>query len=1161
MSDPVDRRRGSERRYASILFADISGFTAMSELLDPEDVTSTMNECFVLLEGIIRAHGGHVDKYLGDCVMAVFGVPHGLEDAPKHAVNAAIEIRNRVGELRGATSAGPPLQVHIGVNSGLVVAGDVGGVAKREFTVMGDTVNVASRLKDAAPIGSIWVGEETFRRTRDQFDYKQLRPLALKGKGEPVAAFELRSPKGQLHRPRLARADRTITSEIVGRQQEAEQLRGAIDEVVRGQGGVVNLVGEAGMGKSRLVADVTRAGATANLGAALVLEGRSLSMGQGLSFHPFVDLLRGWAGITEDDGEEWVRIKLESAVRELTPADADELIPFIATLMGLHLSGAHAERIEGIEGEALEKVIFKSMRGLVLRMASMRPVVLVFEDLHWADMSSVRLLEVLFRTAAKTRVLFVNVFRAQHEGIGAHLLKATAESCPGRSTVIALERLSDKECDVLIRNLLNLDEVPQALRALIRQHADGNPFFIEEVVRSLIDDGVIEYREGRFRITEHIHSVVIPKTIQDVVMARVDRLEERERQLLRVASVIGRNFYHRVLADLAGHYDELDADLAKLKERQLIFERQSRATGGHRRRAFAAETEYVFKHALAQETVYHSLLNKTRKDLHLQVARSIEHQFADRLNDFYGMLAYHYSRADSLEKAEEYLFKAGDEAARSAASSEALSYFQEASRLYLQLHGDGGDPARRAALEKNIGFALMNRGNLSQCIPHFDRALEAFGDRFPTRRAGALRHFAVDFCAVLARLYLPGWLFPRGRVKAHDLDVLEIRNARAFAQATSDPQRFFFDAIGGLRRLNRTDASAVPGACGIYAAGAAMFAFSGVSFDIGRRFLDVAREHIAPQQAGRDLFVCQAMEFIHSYLQGRWDAGYQIDDDLVEQGLRYGRLWDVTAYLGFCCSLSARQGDFDACRRFLDRIVEVNEVFAFDFGASHVHSQTAILLLEQRRLREALEAIAVYYESRDEEVLNVLALGMRAKAQLLLADRDGAAATLQEAAGVIARAGQVPPWHRSAYVLSRLRLDLLDLQAAGTTRGSASRAERRQAVSSLKTVLRIAAKVGEMRPEAFRLAGRLRWLLGDRKASFDWWTRSIAEAKRLGARPELARTYREVAAALFQGEGAAGWLDGMDAHAYLTTARELFTAMDLAWDCERVEEIGRAAAA
>jgi len=1157
MSEPSDRRRGSERRYASVLFADISGFTAMSELLDPEDVTATMNECFGFVEAIVKSHGGHVDKYLGDCVMAVFGVPQGLEDAPKHAVNAAIEIRNRIGTLRSERSTDPPLGIHIGVNSGLVVAGDVGGVSKRDFTVMGDTVNVASRLKDASPIGSIWVGEETYRRTRDEFDYKALAPLALKGKGERVAAFELRSPKGHIHRPRLARADRTITSDLVGRRQEVDLLRQAIGEVILGQGGIVNLVGEAGMGKSRLVAEVTAPGATSEFPAALILEGRSLSMGQGLSFHPFVDLLRDWANIAEDDPEDEARIKLEAAIRELAPDDVDELMPFIATLMGIRLSGAHAERIEGIEGEGLEKVIVKSMRDLLLRLAATRPLVLVFEDLHWADMSSVRLLEVLFRMATKTRVLFINVFRAQHEGIGTRLLDATADTCPGRSTVIALERLSDKECDLLMRNLLNV-EVPHDFRTLIRQQADGNPFFIEEVIRSLIDDGVIDYREGRFRITEQIHSVVIPKTIQDVVMARVDRLDERTRQLLRVASVIGRSFYRRILTDLAGHYDELDADLATLKERQLIFERQSRSTGVHRRRVLVAETEYVFKHALAQETVYHSLLNKTRKDLHLQVARSIECQFADRLNDFYGMLAYHYSRAESLEKAEEYLFKAGDEAARSAASSEALAYFQDASRLYLQLHGDGGDPIRKAALEKKIGFALVSRGNLSQCIAHFDRALEALGDAPPQSRVAVGLRFAMDLSAVLFRLYAPAWMFRRGRVGPHDVEVLEIRSARSLAQATSDPQRFFFDSVGSLRRLNRTDASAVPGACTMYAASAAMFAFSGFSFDVGRRFLDIARGLIAPQHRA-ELFVCRAMEFVHSYLQGRWEAERRIGDDLVEEGLRYGRLWDVIVYLGFCCSTSAHQGDFAGCRRILDKIAEINDVFAFEFGESQACGETAILLLEQRRLREALEAIAVYYESRDEQVMNVLALGMRAKAQLLLNDRSAAAATLEQAWELIRRAGQVPPWHRSAVVLSTLRLDLLDIE--NHREGDVSRALRRHASASLRQALRIAAKVGEVRPETFRLAGRLYWLRGDTKRAYAWWSRSIAEAKGLGARPELARTYREVAAALLGDAGGMTRLDGKDAREYLAEAHEFCIAMDLQWDLARVEALGRRIAA
>src|SRR5581483_9871144 len=654
--EPSKLPRDSERRYATVMFADISGFTSMSEKLDPEEVTDIINQCFSLLAAVVTDHGGHIDKYIGDCIMALFGVPTALEHAPQQSINAAIEMRSRLTRLVAERQVPVALDIHIGINTGLVIAGNVGGEAKQEFTVVGDAVNLASRLKDLAPLKAIYVGAETYRYARDEFEFRKLAPLAVKGKERPVEAYELLSDRSRTHRPKPAVADRAISSPLVGRDGDLRLLRACIAAAARGEGGIVNLIAEAGLGKSRLLAEACAAEETASV---LVLEGRSVSVGQNLRYHPFIDLLRHWADIAEDGDESEATAKLEAAVTALCADDAGDVFPFVATLMGFRPAGAHAERLRGITGESLEKLVVKSVRDLLQRLAATKPLMLVFEDLHWADQSSIGLLEALLRLAHTEPILFVHAFRPDHPESSERILAVSREQHGARQIEIALEAFDEQHCQDLTRNLLKSPDLPYATVALIARTAEGNPFYIEEVVRSLIDEGVIEQTKGRLTVTERIDSVVIPDTIQGVIMARVDRLPRPTRHVLQVASVLGRSFYYRILARVIPDGVDLDAELAQLKERQLLLERRTRRTSTVARRMLTEEVEYVFKHALAQETIYESILQKTRKELHRQVADAIEAVFADRVADFYGMLAYHYSRAEQLEKAEEYLFRAG----------------------------------------------------------------------------------------------------------------------------------------------------------------------------------------------------------------------------------------------------------------------------------------------------------------------------------------------------------------------------------------------------------------------------------------------------------------------------------------------------------------------
>ena len=1141
-------KRDSERRQASIVFADILGFKALREQKALEAVTELLNHCFTILEGVIRAHGGVVDKFVGECVMALFGVPNAIEDAPKQAINAAIEMRNALAQLNRETPLPTPLALHIGVNTGLVVAGEVGGPVRRSYTVMGDAANLAARLKEASPPGAIYVGSGTQRAVGDRFELRALPPLCLKGKAQPITAYELLSEREHVHRTKVESG--RISSVMVGRAPELAQVKEKVLQVIEGQGGSIGILGEAGIGKSRLMAEVLALDA---LQDTLALEGRSLAIGENLSFHPFVDLLRQWTDIRDDESEAESFARLERSIHALAPEDMGEILPFVATLLGMRLTGARAERVAGIEGEALERLLIKTMRDLFQRLARAKPLMLIFEDLHWADQSSLKLLDALLRLVLDCSILFVFVSRPQFPETSDRILEAARVRLGPRHLDISLEALEEQQSAVLVQNLLRIENLPYKMRVEITRKTEGNPFFIEEVVHALIDAGAIEFADGRFRVTDKVESFVVPGTVQEVIMTRVDRLDPATRHLVQVASVIGRSFFYSVISEILRRQGTGDAtyekELAALKDRQLLIERKTGWNVFVGARTTIAELEYVFKHALAQQTIYESLLQRTRREFHLSVAHVIESIFADRLSDFYGMLAYHYGRAEDAEKAEVYLFKAGEEATRSAASSEALNFFQEASRLYFQLHGEGGDPEKKAALEKNVGLALLNTGRLTECIDHFDAALAYLGARLPRSDLGIQLKFAADLVSVVFYLYVRGGRSRGGRVAPSERTVFEIINSRARALTTSDPRRLFIDNIGSIRRVSRTNARQIDEACGIYVLASTMFAWSGMSFAIARRFAQAARSLCRPESIA-DVFVCRFLEFALDYLEGYWDRTQPIEDELVERALRGGRFWDVQTYLGLACDQWLRRGNFAAARECLDKLAEIRDVYGYEFAASNHDGMMAVLLLEERRLDSALQVASQYYTSRHEDTLRVLGLGVKAKIEILRGDRNAATVSLGAAREIVGKSSAIPPWHLSAYAVSRLLSDVESLE-----RGlpDATRARRQalvgQARASGRYALEVASRVALPRTEVYGLLGRSYWLQGEPGKACKWWAKSVAEGERLGARPELARTYVEIGQRLADGSRQVA---GLGAAEHLDKGRQLLGQLGLRWDLERL---------
>lgn len=1130
-----ERGSDAERRRATILFADITGFTAMTENLGAERAYPVVARCLRILDEVARKHRGTVDKYLGDCVMALFGVPEAIEDAPRAAINAAIEMRQRVRDYGRELDVGVELDVHTGIHTGLGIAGDISGPLIREFTVMGDPVSVADSLKDLAPSGHVYVGPEVHRFTRDVFEFEALEPAEIPGQQRRLPIFDMLSRQEQVFRARVG-AGRQVFSALVGRDEEIEALREQLRGVRDGRGGIVSLIADAGVGKSRLVAELA---ASEEAQQVAWREGRSISSGAQLSFGAFADLCRAWAQIGDKDDEDRAREKMAAMIAEVLPESAEEVFPLIARVLGMRLDPDQQEWLDRIQGDSLEKLVRHNMTELLRRASEQAPVVVVMDDLHWADLSSIELLESLLRLSVDHSILFLHVFRPGFAATSQRTLDLVRADYGERHLEIELQPLDGRAARQLLGNIFPHGDLPHATRTLIEEKARGNPFFIEEVVRSLVDEGAVENRDGTLRVTERIHSVEIPGTVQEVVMGRVDRLPLEKRQLLQVASVIGGTFHEAVLANLVG--DAVEGQIAELLAAEFLVP-SDRSPG----------IEFAFKHPLIQEVTYDSLLEARRKDLHVRVGESIEGCLSEDVPGYLAMLAYHFSLGGDAERSEVYLFRAGDEAARSAASSEALQFFTQASKLYLEIHGEGGDPRKKAQLERNVGLALFNRGQLIESVDHFDHALEHLGRWVPRHGPLLQARFAVDMVALLAGLYLPGRRRRRPASTESEREVIDVMFKRGLAETTTAPTRLVFDTMSLLRALARVDPTTVPEAGGMYGGAVAIFSYGGVSFALGLRFLELARQVIEASD-DRDLYLYyRVVNFVHHFLSGDWSAEHEIDDALLDENLRAGRLWEVTTYLGLYAEKCIRRGRFAEALERMGRIDRIWENYEYDLAKTNHYWLPTCLLLEQRRLPEALRAADDYYDENPEDLLHLLALSSKAEVLLLMNSREDAEESLERASKIVARSGPAIPFHLASYLNSQLLRDVSGLdETVGD--GRSLRAAWKRAKRSRRRAVGIVSKVAYRGPEVFRNAGRAAWLAGRPSEAQRLWSRSIQSARELEMLPDLARTYSEVGRHLARDGRGPRRLADRDADSYLEEARGIFTQLDLRWDLERLE--------
>lgn len=641
-----------ERKHVTVLFSDLSGYTAMSERLDPEEVKRIMSWIFGEVAQIVTKYEGFIEKFIGDAVMALFGVPQTHEDDTLRAIKAAIEIHTKIDSISShlKEKIAQPILMHSGINTGLVVTGKA-DIDKGTHGVVGDTVNLASRLADKAKPGEILISLDTYRLSASYFKFKKIESLSIKGKEKPVSAFKV---EDELRFATLyeASAKQRLTV-FTGREQELASLQSCLKKTFAGEGQFITIVGEAGAGKSRLLYEFLN---SIDKKTFEVWQGYCQSFWSAANYFPFIKMLRIGLHLTEETNVKDLHSNAASNIRAIN-GKLEKYLPYYMNLLSIpskdHLLPEH------IEGQELQFAFQSSIAAICTCKSEKQPLILILEDWQWADQASISTLEHMISLISKYPLMVITVYRPVYSANWGNW---------SHHTPLVLKSLEDSDSENIVKSALGAGRLPEGLMKLITKRTGGNPFFIEEICRSLIEDGVIEVHEDKHAIlSQSLETLTIPEKVQAIIGARFDRLDIDAKKVLRIASVIGRRFERHILEKIYKGKILLSEVLSNLKALEII----------QQTRVFP-ESEFWFKHALTKDVVYNSLLIQRRKVLHKHIGEIIEEHNSKRIEEHVNLLQYHFSMAEDWSKAVQYGRMAADKATK-------LSQFQETVDLLEQV--------------------------------------------------------------------------------------------------------------------------------------------------------------------------------------------------------------------------------------------------------------------------------------------------------------------------------------------------------------------------------------------------------------------------------------------------------------------------------------------
>jgi class 3 adenylate cyclase/predicted ATPase len=735
VNDPHAASLEGGYRPVAVLFANVHGLGEITDRLGPGQegpIVTALNQYFIAMENSIQRFGGVINKIdlydHGDKLMALFGAPVAHEDDGERAVRAALAMQEAMSDITCSlpTQTGISdlcLEQQIGISFGYVFAGYVGTSWRHEYTVMGDEVNLGARLMSVAESDSIVVSSDVRRKVQALFDLTPQGEVELKGKSAPTPIFSVVGPRAI---PEPLRGLKGMRSPLVGRQAEWEQLLAAMNQLPLGRGQIVSVVGEAGLGKSRLVAELRQTCTTSeDLKDIPWIEGRCLSYTESVSYRPFQEIVQKLFDIQPDDSEAEAWGKLRDGLEnKIAPAEIEVTLPYLANFINLQVGEALQEKVRYLDAEALQRRTFLAINTLIEAQASESPLVLALEDIHWIDQASLELLEHLIPLVNRAPLMFILLYRQERTKRCWQIHEKIAREFVHCATTISLRHLAPDDGQRLLTNLVGIERWPAKVRELILNRAEGNPLYIEEVIRSLIDDRtLVRDDSGQWHISNDlkIETIIVPDTLQGVLMARLDRLDEPSRWTAQLASVIGRVFPFDVLTHIAPENGaKLDQTLVRLQQHETVRETQR-----------IPELLYTFKHTMMQEVCYTSLLARVRRLYHRKVASYLETGRSAGRRDAESnvpLIAHHAFLGQDWPRALSYQLAAGQQAQKLFANHEAIDHLEKALESAEHLPSSETS-AQRQAIHAALGELLTTTGQYEHALAHLDQALSLAAER------------------------------------------------------------------------------------------------------------------------------------------------------------------------------------------------------------------------------------------------------------------------------------------------------------------------------------------------------------------------------------------------------------------------------------------------
>ena len=713
-----------ERRIVSVLMADVAGSTAIGERLGPERSKFLLDEIVRMIATTVCDFGGTVAQIAGDGVLALFGAPLSHEDDAERAVRAAIALQGAIARQAREVSEAydVDLVVRVGVNTGPVVVSENGDDDAERYNALGDTVNVAARLQAVAGGGGVVLGPETARQVESCFELEPLGGIDLRGREAPVSAWRVLGERSAVTDPQ--------EPPLIGREFELAVMRSSLDGVAEGRGAILVVTGEPGIGKSRLVRELTRLDAD----RLRWVRGRALSYAGTFAYWPLRDLVREWLGAGSGTPDARLRLELKTRLHALLGREsAEEAYPFIGAMTGVSLEADDLARMRDLSREGMRHRTIGAVSEIVRALAEEAPLAVVLEDLHWADDATLDLLEELLPLTEECPVALVLLYRTERSHRSWRLGELARQRHPHRYREVELRALPADASRMLAAERAGAS-LPEAVSELLAERSGGNPFFLEEALRDLVERGALVRANGHFELAGD-DELVVPALVQGALQARIDRLDPVSRRVLQVASVVGRVFAQPLLQQLVPP-DELQTALTELQRVDLVSER--------RRRPVA---EYRFRHGLVQEVAYGSLLEGARRDLHRRVGEALEELHVGRPGDVCELLAHHFTEADDAERAARYLLIAGDAARALYADQEAVAHYRRAQRFLRRLGDEGRERETlfRIALAHHLAFDFARAGDALDeafCCRIPERAEPALDERLEFPVTASLRNFA-----------------------------------------------------------------------------------------------------------------------------------------------------------------------------------------------------------------------------------------------------------------------------------------------------------------------------------------------------------------------------------------------------------------------------------